>query len=77
MGGRIYYPSNVKQAGNRTNAGRGEDAGKAVARRAAQSTLEDIHRILFPEGPPEPRTLEELKEGIRQQMREKYARRKL
>jgi len=52
-----------------------EDQGRIVVRRAARFTSEDIHRTLFPEGPPARRTLEELKEGIRQRMRERYARR--
>lgn len=52
-----------------------EDDGKIIVRRAGTFSSEDIHRALFPEKPPEPRTLEELKEGIRQQVRERYARR--
>lgn len=36
---------------------------------------EDIHRMLFPNGPPEPRTLEELKEGVDEAIRQKYGRR--
>ena len=38
-------------------------------------TWEDIHRMLFPNGPPEPKTLEELKEGVAEAMRQKYGRR--
>jgi antitoxin PrlF len=52
-----------------------EDQGRIVIRRAAKFTIQDVHRTLFPEGPPPPRTLDELKEGIRQRMRERYARR--
>jgi AbrB family looped-hinge helix DNA binding protein len=52
-----------------------EDGDKIVVRRVGQSTFEDIHNALFPEGPPKRRTLAELKEGIRQHMRERYARR--
>jgi AbrB family looped-hinge helix DNA binding protein len=52
-----------------------EDGDKIVVRRSGRFTSEDIHRALFPEGPPKPRTLAELKEGIRQHMRDRYGRR--
>ncbi|MGD0499053.1 MAG: AbrB/MazE/SpoVT family DNA-binding domain-containing protein [Bryobacteraceae bacterium] len=52
-----------------------EEGEKIVVRRAGRFTWEDAHRAVFPEGPPRPRTLEELKEGIRRYMRERYARR--
>lgn len=52
-----------------------EDSGHIVVRRAGQYTSEDIHRTLFPEGPPKRRSLEELREGIRQYIRKKHARR--
>jgi len=46
--------------------------GRVVVKRAGRYTFEDIRKVLFPEGPPRPRTLEELKEGIAQHMREKH-----
>ncbi len=52
-----------------------EEGDKIVVRRAGKYTSEDIRRALFPDGPPKPRTLEELKEGIAQYMRERHARR--
>jgi antitoxin PrlF len=52
-----------------------EDDGKIVVRRAGRFTSEDIHRELFPDGPPKARTLAELKDGIRQYMIERHARR--
>ncbi len=48
---------------------------KVVVKRAAKYTLDDAHRALFPDGPPKPRTLEELKEGIAGYIRAKHARR--
>ena len=51
-----------------------EEGDKVVVRRVGQYSFEDIHRALFAK-PPKPRTLEELKEGIAQHMREKHARR--
>ena len=52
-----------------------EDGGKIVVRRSARFTSEDIHRALFPQGPPEARTVAEMDEGIRQGLRERHARR--
>jgi AbrB family looped-hinge helix DNA binding protein len=53
-----------------------EDGDQIVVRRAGRYTSVDIHRTLFPEGSPKkPRTLEELKNGIRQYIRKKHARR--
>lgn len=51
-----------------------EDGERIVVRRAGRYTSEDVHRALF-EKPPEPRTLEELKEGVRQSIRDRHARR--
>lgn len=51
-----------------------EDGENIVVRRAGRFSWEDIHRRLFPKGPPEPRTIDEMKEGIERHMRERYAR---
>ena len=51
-----------------------EQGGKIVVRRSARFSSEDIHRALFPEHAPKPRTLDEMKEGIRRRARERYAR---
>lgn len=45
-----------------------------VVRRAGQFTSEDIHRALFPQGRPKRRTAVEIKEGIKQHIRDRYAR---
>lgn len=45
-----------------------------IVRRVGQYTSEDVHRALFPE-PPEPKTIEQMKEGVRQRTRERHARR--
>ena len=52
-----------------------EDGGQIVVRRAGRYTSEDMHRALFPKGAPEPRPLEELKEGVRRYIRRRHARR--
>lgn len=44
-----------------------------VVRRARRYTTEDIHRFLFPDGPPKKRV--DVKEAIEEYIREKYGRR--
>jgi antitoxin PrlF len=52
-----------------------EEEGSVVVRRARRFTSEDIHDALFPEGQPEARSLSDLKAGIADNMRRRYARR--
>jgi AbrB family looped-hinge helix DNA binding protein len=76
--GQVSVPAEVRR---RLGIGTGSvlewdvDDGQVVVRRAGRYTSEDIHRTLFPEGSPKPRTQEELKDGIRQYIRKKHARR--
>lgn len=50
-----------------------EEGDKVVVRRAAATSWEDIHRAVFPDGPPaRARTLEEMNEGIRAHLRMKH-----
>ena len=51
-----------------------EKDGEIVVRRVGKYTSEDIHKALFPQGAPKPRTLAELKEGMRRQILKEYAR---
>jgi AbrB family looped-hinge helix DNA binding protein len=51
-----------------------EEGSKIVVRRVGGYTSEDLHRALFKK-PPRPRTLAELKEGIRRDVRRRHARR--
>jgi AbrB family looped-hinge helix DNA binding protein len=51
-----------------------EDGDQIVVRRAGQYSFEDMHHALFPDGPPMPRTVEELKEGRRTYVRKRRAR---
>jgi AbrB family looped-hinge helix DNA binding protein len=46
-----------------------EEGGQFVVRRAGRYSFEDIQQALFPDGPPSPRTLPELKEGVRRHIR--------
>jgi AbrB family looped-hinge helix DNA binding protein len=75
--GQISIPSEVRR---RLGIGPGsvieweEDGEKIVVRRAARHSSVDVHEALFPEGAPEPRTLKDLKEGIRRSTRHRHAR---
>jgi AbrB family looped-hinge helix DNA binding protein len=52
-----------------------EDGDKIVVRRSTQFSSEDIYRAVFRRRTPEPRTIADMKEGIRQRARDRYARR--
>jgi AbrB family looped-hinge helix DNA binding protein len=75
--GQISVPSEVRR---RLGIGPGsvlewdEEGERIVVRRAGRYTSEDVHRALFDES-PEPRTLDELKEGVRQYVKSRHARR--
>ncbi len=45
-----------------------------VVRRRGRFSSLDIHKALFPNGPPKKRSLAELKDGVRKRMRARYAR---
>jgi antitoxin PrlF len=76
--GQISVPAEVRR---RLGLGPGsvlewdEEDGKVVVRRVGRYTSEEMHKALFPNGPPAPRTVEEMDEGIREYMRKKHARR--
>jgi len=76
--GQISVPAEVRR---RLGIGPGsvlewnEEGEKIVVRRSARYTWEDVHHALFPDGPPKPRTLAELKQGIGRYMRGRHARR--
>jgi AbrB family looped-hinge helix DNA binding protein len=52
-----------------------EEGEKIVVRRAGRATFEEIHRAIFPDGPPKPRTIAEMDQGIANYMRKKHGRR--
>jgi antitoxin PrlF len=76
--GQISVPASVRR---KLGVGPGsvlewdEEGEKIIVRRAVRFTSDDIHRVLFPEGVPKRRTIEEMKEGIRRHVRERHARR--
>jgi antitoxin PrlF len=49
-----------------------DDGEKVVVRRAGRYTSEDVHRSLFSTS-PKPRTLRELKEGVRRHIKRRHA----
>ena len=75
--GQISVPKEVRR---RLGIGPGsileweEDGERIVIRRAGRYSSEDVHQALF-EKPPAPRTLDELKEGVRQYVKGRHARR--
>src|SRR5438552_18318910 len=76
--GQISVPAEVRR---RLGLGPGsvlawdEEERKVVVRRVGRYTSDEMHKALFPNGPPAPRTVEEMDEGIREYMRKKHARR--
>jgi len=74
--GQISVPSEVRK---KLGIGPGsvlewdERGGEVIVRRAGRYTFEDMHSALFPKGPPKPKSTKELKEGIAQYMRKRYA----
>lgn len=75
--GQISVPAEVRR---KLGVGPGSllewdlDGDKVTVRRAGKYTSEEIHKALFPDGPPRRRSLAELKEGIRQYIRGRHAR---
>jgi len=76
--GQISVPAEIRR---RLGIGPGsilewdQEGEKIVVRRAGRFSSEDIHRALFPNGPPPRQTIAEMKEGIREYMRRHHARR--
>jgi antitoxin PrlF len=50
------------------------EGNHATLRRRGRCSTSDVHEVLFPEGPPLPRTLEEMKAGIPREIRRRHAR---
>ena len=73
--GQISVPAKVRQ---KLGVGPGsvlewdDDGEQVVVRRLGRYTSEDVHRSLFPT-PPRPKTLAELKEGVRRHIKGRRA----
>jgi AbrB family looped-hinge helix DNA binding protein len=75
--GQISVPSEVRK---KLGIGPGsvlewdEQGDQIVVRRAGRYGWDDVRKALFPKGPPQSRTLDELKDGKKAYIRRKYAR---
>jgi AbrB family looped-hinge helix DNA binding protein len=75
--GQISVPSEIRK---KLGIGPGsvlewdEKGDQIVVRRAARYGWDEVRKTLFPEGPPQSHTLDELKEGKKTYIRRKYAR---
>jgi len=75
--GQISVPADVRR---KLGVGPGSileweaDGSQVVVRRAGRFTSEDIHQALFGARVPKKRSLAELKDGIRNYARKRYAR---
>jgi antitoxin PrlF len=76
--GQISVPAEVRR---KLGVGPGsileweEEGGQIIVRRAGTFSSEDIHQAVFHGKPPEPKTLDEMKEGLRRRVLERYAHR--
>jgi antitoxin PrlF len=76
--GQISVPADVRK---KLGIGPGstiewvEEGDKIVVRRTGKYSSLDIHKVLFPDGPPKRASLKDLKKGIEQYILEKHARR--
>ena len=75
--GQVSVPSDVRK---KLGIGPGsvleweEEGDRIVVRRAGRFSSEDIHRVLFPSKSPAPKSIEQLKQGVRDYARKRYAR---
>jgi AbrB family looped-hinge helix DNA binding protein len=75
--GQISVPSEVRK---KLGIGPGsvlewdEQGGHIIVRRAGRYGWSDVRQALFPKGPPQARTLDELREGRLKYIRRKHAR---
>ena len=76
--GQISVPSEIRR---KLGVGPGsvleweEKDDEIIVRRAGRHSSADVHAALFPNGASKPESAEELKEGIRANMRKRHARR--
>ncbi len=74
--GQVSVPAKIRQ---RLGVGPGsvlewdEEGDQVVVRKAGRHSSEEIHRVLFARR-PQPRTIADMKKGIRQHIRRRYAR---
>jgi len=75
--GQISVPADVRK---KLGIGPGstiewvEEGDKIVVRRTGKYTFEDIHKVLFPDGPPKRLSIKQMKEAIGRGIVERYER---
>lgn len=75
--GQVSIPSSVRR---KLGIGPGsvlewkEEEGRIVVQRVGGFSSEDIHRAVFRSRTPEPKSLEQLKKGVGDRFRKRYAR---
>jgi AbrB family looped-hinge helix DNA binding protein len=75
--GQVSVPSDVRR---KLGIGPGsvleweEEGDRIVVRRAGRFSSEDIHRALFASKRPQPKSIAQLKQGIRRYARKRHAR---
>ena len=76
--GQISVPAEVRR---KLGVGPGslleweEDGGRIYVRRTGKYTSQDIHKVLFPAGPPPRMSVADMDEAIVEYLRRKHARR--
>ena len=74
--GQVSVPASVRR---KLGVGPGsvlewdEDGGQVIVRRVGRYSSEDVHAAVFGHKPTRPKTLTELKDGIRQAVRKRHA----
>lgn len=76
--GQVSVPASVRRALGLTPGSTlewVEEDGRIVVKRATRHDSQAVHAALFPEGSatPLPKSLDELKQGIRQRMKRRHA----
>jgi AbrB family looped-hinge helix DNA binding protein len=75
--GQISVPAEVRR---KLGVGPGsvlewdEEGGQVVVRRAGRYSSEEVHRALFPKGAPKPRSVAQMKAGVRRYLKKRRAR---
>jgi len=52
-----------------------EEGDAVIVRKAGRYSSEDIHRVIFPEGAPIPKKIDDFDKGVRRFLNDKHARR--
>ena len=74
--GQVSVPAAVRR---RLGVGPGavlewdDDGGTITMRKAGRYSFDDLHRAVFPKGPPRRKTLAQMKEGVRRYIRTRHA----